>query len=151
MPDSEPELRFEDEPTPGDVAFLEDRLYEQNVAATGQADGRWLALFVRADDGAIQAGLCGSTWGGCCEIRQVWVHEGLRRRGLGARMLAAAEAEARRRGCTQMVLTTHSFQAPEFYRRYGFEEVSRLDDYPRGHAHIQLRKRLAPRDGHPAE
>jgi GNAT superfamily N-acetyltransferase len=137
-----PELVVSSEPTPGDVQFLEDRLYEFNAAATGITDGEWLAIFVRDDDDRIVAGICGNTWGGCAEIRQFWVEEGRRKQGLGTRLLGAAEHEARRRGCRQMVLMTFSFQAPAFYVNHGFEVVAVVDDQPHGHKNMLLRKRL---------
>lgn len=136
------QLEFEEDPTPDQVRFLEDRLYEFNVDATGIADGRLLAIFVRADDGHILAGLCGHTWGRCCEIRQLWVHESRRGRGIGTTLLAAAEDEARRRGCDQILLTTHSFQAPALYRKLGFEVIGTAEEYPHGHQQLWLRKRL---------
>lgn len=135
-------LVVESEYSPDYVRFLEDRLYEFNVAATGIADGRLLAITVRGEAGEIRAGLCGHTWGGCCEIRQLWVHESLRHQGLGSALLRAAEAEARQRGCEQIVLTTHSFQAPAFYRRLGFELIATVQNYPRGHQHLVFRKQI---------
>lgn len=138
------QLQFEPEPTPDDVRFLEDRLYEFNVAATGITDGVLLAIFVRAQDGAMLAGLCGHTWGRTCEIRQLWIEEALRGQGLGSALMEAAETEARRRGCRQILLTTHSFQAPGFYRKRGFELVTSVEDYPEGHQHLLFRKRLEP-------
>jgi hypothetical protein len=38
---------------------------------------------------------------------------------------------------------TFSFQAPEFYRKHGFEVVATIDDDPRGHQNLLMRKRLA--------
>jgi GNAT superfamily N-acetyltransferase len=129
------------EPTPQDVQYLEDRIYEFNSTATGITDGEWLAFFVREAD-RIVAGLCGNTWGGTCELRQFWVQPSQRGRGLGTRLLRAAEQEARRRGCTQIVLMTFSFQAPSFYARHGFEVLATIDEHPRGYRNLLMRKRL---------
>ncbi|MDJ0790049.1 MAG: GNAT family N-acetyltransferase [Myxococcota bacterium] len=133
---------IETDASPHDVRALEDGLYEFNAQATGVRDGLGLSMFVRAPDGEILAGLNGHTWGDCCEILQLFVGESLRGQGLGRRLLLAAEAEARRRGAAQIVLNTHSFQAPEFYRKHGFRVVHELRGYPRGHAELLLVKRL---------
>jgi hypothetical protein len=58
------------EPTPEQLQYLEDRIYEYNSGATGITDGEWLAIFVEDEQGRIVAGICGNTWGGCLEIRQ---------------------------------------------------------------------------------
>jgi len=55
------------DPTPDDVQYLEDRIYEFNASATGIGDGEWLAFFVREGD-RIVAGICGNTWRGCTQI-----------------------------------------------------------------------------------
>ena len=62
------------DPTPDEVQFLEDRIYEFNSSTTDIMDGELLALFVREGD-RIVAGICGSTWGGTCELRQFWVED----------------------------------------------------------------------------
>src|SRR5262245_49505330 len=77
------------DPTPDDVQCLEDRIYEFNSRATGITDGEMLAFFVRERD-SIVAGICGNTWGGTCELRQFWVEESRRRRGLGTKLFEAA-------------------------------------------------------------
>jgi len=130
------------DPTPDDVQYLEDRLYEFNSSVTGITDGEYLAFLVRDAAERIVAGICGNTWGGACEIRQFWVEESQRHHGLGTQLLAAAEREARARGCKQIVLMTFSFQAPAFYARHGFEVVATIDDHPQGHKNFLMRKRL---------
>jgi GNAT superfamily N-acetyltransferase len=137
-----PELVIRTDPTPAEIGLLEDRLYEFNAKTTGIGDALGLAIFERDDQDEVVAGLCGHTWGGCCEIRQLWVHEKVRGLGIGRRLLELAEREARRRDCFQIILATHSFQAPGFYLRLGFEIVASVPEYPRGHQHLHLRKVL---------
>jgi GNAT superfamily N-acetyltransferase len=124
------ELRLEDEPRLEDVAALDDRLYRHNIMATGCDNGRWLAIFVRDGAGEVMAGLHGWTWGRTGFVRTLWVREDLRGRGLGACLLGKAEQEAARRGCREMHLDTHNYQAPGFYRREGYQQIGELPGWP---------------------
>ena len=135
-------LLIETQPTRQEIDFLENQINTYNVAHTGISDGCLLACFVRDDQGQVVAGLYGWTWGGCCEIRDLWVHADLRGQGIGTRLLQAAEQEAVRRGCTLIVLDTHSFQAPGFYQKRGYEIVGVVEGYPRQHQKLYLKKRL---------
>ena len=136
------ELRVEDQASPAEVAALNDALYRHNAAVTGHDDGRWLTIFARDDAGQIVAGLHGWTWGQTGFVQTLWVREDLRGRGLGARLLATAEMEAGRRGCREVQLDTHSYQAPGFYRRQGYEVIGELPGWPEQTTRIFLRKTL---------
>ncbi|MGH8895215.1 MAG: GNAT family N-acetyltransferase [Actinomycetes bacterium] len=121
---------------------LRRRLYAFNAAATGIDDGSLLVLTVLEDNGRLVAGLFGWTWGGTGFVDLLFVDEGRRGSGLGGRLLTAAEDEASHRGCNQMLLSTHTFQALGFYLARGYVEQGRFPDYPTGHAQVQLAKRL---------
>jgi len=125
-----------------DIVQLEAHIDAFNAAATGIDDARLLSIFLKRPDGSLYAGLHGHSWGRTCQIKLLWVAEQERGCGLGAALLEAAEAEARRRGCKQIMLATHNFQAPDFYARYGFETVAVLADNPIGHSDILMVKRL---------
>ena len=145
---SELEIRAE----PFDVALsgeLEDRIYAFNVERTGIDDGRMLSLVVRGADGRCVAAALGHSWGGTCELKTLWVDAPLRRCGLGRSLVWRALAEAEARGCSQVLLATHSFQAPAFYVKLGFRELFRVDDYPSGHAEVFMLRALrrTRRDG----
>ena len=119
------------------------RLYEFNSAATGIDDGAMLVASLRDEAGRLIGGLYGWTWGGCAFIDLLWVDEAHRRTGLGSQLLASAEQEARSRGCTQVLLSTHGFQAPDFYAARGYRETGRYDGYPTGSYQIHLAKPLS--------
>jgi GNAT superfamily N-acetyltransferase len=127
-------------------ALLDKRLYEFNVGATGFSDGTSLYASVEDEAGNVIAAISGHTWGGCCDVSLLWVHEAHRGQGVGRALLQAAAAEARSRGCNQMMLSTHSFQAPLFYEKLGYQRVATIPDYPNGHAKLYYVKRL---DGPP--
>jgi ribosomal protein S18 acetylase RimI-like enzyme len=136
------DMEIETEPKPDEIRLLEDRLNEFNVQATGTSDGRFFALFLRDGDRIAIGGIYGWTWGATCYVRYLYVPERLRNQGHGSALMRATEIEAKARGCEQIVLETHEFQAPGFYRRLGFQITGRVDDYPRGHQYLTMVKRL---------
>jgi len=124
------------------IAQLSERIIAFNVAVTGYDDGRSLSCFLRDADGELYAGLDGFTWGGYAMIEWLWVAESKRGEGLGTRLVRAAEAEATARDCAVIRVNTHSFQAPDFYRALGYEEIGRATDAPVGHGEFFFSKRL---------
>ncbi|HEY2355988.1 MAG TPA: GNAT family N-acetyltransferase [Phenylobacterium sp.] len=124
-----------------DTAFLEDRLYEFNVEATGYRDGQDFGLVIE-EAGEVAAAAAGYTWGGICELKQLWVRADQRGRGRGSVLLEGVVELARDRGCRLMFLATHSFQAPDFYARHGFEIVATVPDKPLGHSEHIMRRTL---------
>jgi GNAT superfamily N-acetyltransferase len=138
-------VRVSDHGSPEDLRFLEEQINAHNVTTTAIRDARDLSIVLRDSTGRIEAGISGHTWGEAAEVRFLWVDEPRRRTGIGGRLLHAAEEEARARGCRKVVLSTHSFQAPDFYRKHGYVIAGEVADYPRGHRHLLLEKSLAPR------
>jgi GNAT superfamily N-acetyltransferase len=94
------------------------------------------------DDPKLVGGLIGETVWEWLSVRLLWVDPAQRGAGHGRRLLAAAEAEGRRRGCRTARLSTFSFQAAGFYERCGWRQVLALDDFPRGHQRLFYVKSL---------
>jgi GNAT superfamily N-acetyltransferase len=128
-----------------------DHLDLYNVGTTGITEYSPVNLFLRDQADEVLGGLLGAVWGGVLFVRILWVAQALRGRGYGRRLLELAEQRAVERGCRQVFLDTHSFQAPGFYERQGYQIYARADDWPVGHAHYFLRKELpaTPTSGSP--
>ena len=135
------EFDVEDHPDPLDIDVLETQIRREASAATGLGDEVDLAIFVR-DAGRVVAGISGWTWGDCSELQNMWVEPTLRGRGLATRLIAAAEAEAAARGCSQTVHFTYAFQARALYEQNGYELAGRVEDFPSGTDVLWYRKRL---------
>lgn len=123
---------------------LSAELDRYNAAATAGVDpARELTVKVVDEAGALAAGISGWTWGIAGGIGMTWVREDCRRDGLGARLLAEFEAQARSRGCTHVFVTSFTFQAPAFYQRHGYQEIFRWQGVPLADVDdIHLRKEL---------
>ena len=135
-------LEIETAPNAGDVEMLYTRITESNLAATGLPAAEPISAWLRDDSGEIDAGIYGWSWGGTAEVDLLWVSESRRRAGIGSALLDAFEAEAVRRACTQIVLSTFDFQAPEFYERRGYTSLGRVDNYPEGGWHTTMCKSI---------
>ncbi len=125
-----------------EICGLEDRLYEHNRVAIGRDDGRTLAFVAVDTGGALIGAAAGYSWAGMVEIKHFWVAEDHRGRGLGRGLLEAVVDEALARGCQSVWAMSYTFQAPSLYEKCGFERVAELVDWPPGHAHVVLRRRL---------
>ena len=121
---------------------LSEELTAFNNDATGAHDDRGLSVRVTDEAGELVAGLVGWTWGGCAGISEVWVRADRRHEGWGARLVHAAEDEAVARGCTSVIVSSMSFQAPGFYRRQGYLETGSGGGIPGGHSRHHFFKEL---------
>lgn len=136
-------LSIEQDPSWDDREFIDARLGDYNAGFIGDPRYDYFGVFVRDDARTIRAGLIGSLYGDWLFTALLWVEAGLRGRGIGTHLLTLAERRAREFGCHWASIDTFSFQAPEFYKRFGYAEFGRLDDYPPGHCRIFLKKALA--------
>ncbi len=89
----------------------------------------------------ILGGIWGSSSYDWMTIELFAVAKSLRGRGIGTMLLNKAEEIARARGCIGIWLDTYDFQAPEFYRRFGYEVFGTIEDYPRGLKRNFMQKR----------
>ena len=123
-----------------------DGLNTFNDEVVGYTDRKPLQVLVRERaDGPIVGGISGRTSLGLLFIDLVYLPKPLRGAGLGARMVAAAEEEAIRRGCRAGVLYTISFQAPGFYQRLGWRVFGEIPCDPPGTSRVFLTKDFSPR------
>ena len=132
------ELHAEHDPDPLDVEFLETQIRREASAATGSAtSSSWRSLC--AMPARSWQGSADGPGGTAVSCRASGRH--LRGRGLATRLIAAAEAEAAARGCTQTVHFTYGFQAQALYEQTGYELIGGVEA-PSGTDVLWYHKRL---------
>ena len=138
------ETTLTDAPDDDERAVIMDGLRTYNEVQAGGSDARSLAILVRnPETNKVVGGLLGRTYLGLLTVERFFLPEDLRRDRLGSRILAMAEQEAQRRGCTRAVLSTLHFQAPGFYLKQGWEVAARIDCEPPGHTRFYMTKKLS--------
>jgi len=95
-------------------------------------------------EGQFVAGVYGVVFGRTCEFQHLYVVPEGRKNGIGRLIMDAAEQEAIRRGCTQVVLFSHASQGELFYPKLGYTLLARVEDYPDGDAALWCSKCLRP-------
>jgi len=124
-----------------EAAHVATSLAGEVLADFGPRDETPLSIVARDGD-TVVGGLNGSTHWGWCYIRHLWVDAAWRRHGLGQRLLAEVETQAKARGCKGLYVDTFSEAAVAFYERAGFTRFGRIEGFPPGHARTFLQKRL---------
>ena len=125
-------------------AAINDGLAAYNASHFRAPDTTTLDVVVHDDSsGAPVGGLLGHTSFGLFFLDLFHLPAELRGAGLGSRIIALAEDEAKRRGCTAAFVYTVMFQAPGFYERHGYRCFGDIACPPAGATRIFLKKSLA--------
>jgi len=117
-------------------------LHNYNTQQAGDSHGKQICFVLYAPDQKVAGGLIGETHWGWFYINLLFVKDDLRGHGYGHRLLTLAEDEARQSGAKYVYLDTFSFQAPDFYKRHGYQVFGELKDFPPGHQRYYLKKQL---------
>jgi N-acetylglutamate synthase-like GNAT family acetyltransferase len=123
-------IRITDDGNQSDIDDIHAMLKEYNLSHREASKNVPIGIFYEDENNKKLAGLTGETFGNWLCIRYLFVADQLRKMGIGSELLAAAEKEAKQRGCKYAFVDTFSFQAPEFYKKHGYKEVFSLNEYP---------------------
>lgn len=129
------------EPSADALSRIGDSLHAFNDHDVGPSDHQNLAVLVSVEDELV-AGLSGYTAWHWLYVQRLWVADSRRGQNLAARMLDAAEREARIRGCHGAYIDTFSEHALHVYQKAGYAVFGALDDFPPGRTRSFLSKRL---------
>jgi GNAT superfamily N-acetyltransferase len=138
-----PKIVVTDAPDADDIAVINDGLRAYNTEKAGFDDYRPVAVFVTdPKTGKVEGGLHGGSYMGQLRVDRFFLPADRRRDRIGSRVLAMAEEEARRRGCTRITLSTMEIQAPGFYQKQGYEMAAKLDCDAPGITRYLMTKKL---------
>lgn len=133
-------LTAERDPLAEDILMAGLEAY--NKEKIGHVDRQALDVLVRDGNGEIVGGIVGHTSLRLFFLDLFYLPKEMRGGGLGSQLIAQAEAEARKRGCTAAFVMTVTFQAPEFYERHGYRRFGEIACPPDGATRIFLSKSL---------
>jgi GNAT superfamily N-acetyltransferase len=122
-------IALEAPPEKQTIADLGAGLRAYNESFTGPTNAGEFVVTLRDPSGQFLGGVYCDFYWNALFIKWVWLDESMRKHKLGAKMMADAEAEGRRRGATMAHLDTFSFQARGFYEKLGYTVFGTLD-YP---------------------
>lgn len=129
--------------TNDETSYIRRKLIEFNSKNVPNGTYEEINLCLKDDNGRIIAGLLSAICWNWMEIDILWVDDDYRRQGLGKILLEEAEKIAKAKSCTFIKLNTFSFQAPEFYKKYGYEVMAIIENAPLGSKHYYYKKELS--------
>ena len=117
-------------------------LQAYNIQQAGDNQFQRLCFVLQADNDEIKGGVIAEVYWEWLYIDLMWIEDELRGQGFGQQLLTSVEDQARELGAKNAYLDTFSFQAPDFYKKQGYQVMAELPDFPRGHQRYFLSKKL---------
>lgn len=129
-----------------DSDYIRKRVIEHNLSKLPDEvkhPVKNISFMLKCEDGEILGGITGTIFWYHLHIDFLWVDESLRGEGYGEKLLDYIEKTARENNCRLIQLDTFSFQAPDFYQKYGYQIVGIIEEHPtKDFQQYYLEKRL---------
>lgn len=128
-----------------ELEYIKESLFNYNIKSAppnNESPSKDLQLIAKDIEGQVLGGLIGKIYRSCLFIDILWVNEEFRGSGCGSMLMNRAEEIVREARCKFIHLDTFSFQAPDFYKKNGYEIFGVLDDYPDGIKRYFLKKKI---------
>jgi GNAT superfamily N-acetyltransferase len=123
-------------------AIIGGGIHAFNIEQAGEDHGQMICFVLQRAEQEIFGGIIAATHWNWLYIDLMWIKEEFRGQGYGSRLLAIAEEKGRQLGAKNAYLDTFSFQAPEFYKKHGYQIFGKLEDFPVRHQRLYLTKKL---------
>ena len=105
-------------------------IHNYNIQQAGEDHGQTMCFVIQGPDEEVVGGVIAATHWDWFYIDLIWIKEEL------------ADDTARQLGARNAYLDTFSFQALDFYKKYGYQVFGELKDFPVGHQRYYLTKQL---------
>ncbi|MCI4668271.1 MAG: GNAT family N-acetyltransferase [Bacteroidia bacterium] len=128
------------------IKLIKDKLLSFNAATITDEDYIHhfkVNLFLRDEQHQLYGGLLGDISWKALQIHTFWVDPEFRGIGYGFQLLQKGIDLAKEQACRLILLETTSFHNKEFYDRFGFQEVGRIENFPPGHTYFYLKYELS--------
>ena len=116
-----------------DSDYIRQKVIEHNMANVPEEvkhPKKQVSFILRDDNQQILGGITGTIFWYHLHIDFLWVDESLRGQGYGKELLIKIEEFAIEHSCQLIQLDTFSFQAPDFYQKFGYEIIGIVNDFP---------------------
>ena len=104
-----------------DIYGMIDAEFGKFAEKNGVVCGYKAFAFTAEEDSKVVGVLRGHSYYNDAHISDLIILEQYRGRGIGTRLLKAAEKYCADKGFESITLSTYGFQTPEFYKKHGFE------------------------------
>ncbi|ABY43667.1 GNAT family N-acetyltransferase [Bacillus mycoides] len=123
-----------------DSDYIREKVIEYNqkqLSNEEKTPSEKISFIVKNEKEEIVGGITAITFWHHLHIDFLWISEEYRYEGYGNKEEFTIKKE-----CRLINLNTFSFQAPNFYKKHGYKVIGVSEDYPKGHNHYYLEKRL---------
>src|SRR5688572_23134406 len=133
---------YEENPARKDLNVLTQGIIDYASIKKGHKPMEPFAFFMRDDNGNIVAGCNGNIGYDWVYVDQLWVAEFLRGKGYGSQLMRAAEEWGIKKGCIWAAVNTMDWEAPEFYKKLGYQIEFERHGLAKNSVFYYLRKKL---------